>query len=102
MRHNPGTTTNERDPAMRLSLLSSSAVTRAALALAIVLPAAACSGVDYRDSNAAVDANPLCASAPSQPGEPVSTDCERVREATWSSEGSESEQPLDFSGKRGD
>lgn len=85
---------------MRLSLPA--AATRAALVLAIVVSAAACSSVDYRDSNAAVDANPLCASAPSQPGEPVSTDCERVREATWSSEGSESGQPLDFSGKRGD
>ncbi len=86
---------------MHLSL-PFSAATRAAAALAIAVSAAACSGVDYRDSNAAVDANPLCASAPSQPGEPVSTDCERVREATWSSEDSESEQPLDFSGKRGD
>ena len=86
---------------MRLSL-SSCAATRVAIMLAIVVSAGACSGVDYRDSNAAVDANPLCTSAPSQPGEPVSTDCERVREATWSSEGSESGQPLDFSGKRGD
>lgn len=75
---------------------------RVSALLVFVLSASACSSVDYRDSNAAVDANPLCTSAPSQPGEPVSKDCERVREATWSSEDSASEQPLDFSGKRGD
>ena len=85
---------------MRL-LLPAASATRAAAVLAIVLSASACSGVDYRDSNAAVDANPLCASAPSQPGEPVSKDCERVREATWNSK-DPSGQPLDFSGKSGD
>ncbi len=70
--------------------------------LAIVLSASACGGVEYRDSNAAVDANPLCAGAPSQPGEPVSKDCERVREATWSSEDKDQGEPLDFSGKKDD
>jgi hypothetical protein len=70
------------------------------LALAVAASAGGCGGVQYRDSNAAVDANPLCASAPSQPGEPVSKDCERVREATWSSDDARRDEPLDFSGKR--
>ena len=70
--------------------------------LAIVVSASACGGVEYRDSNAAVDANPLCASAPSQPGEPMSKDCERTTEATWSSEGQDQGEPLDFSGKKDD
>src|SRR3546814_18350479 len=68
--------------------------------LAIVVTASACGGVEYRDSNAAVDANPLCASVPSQPGEPVSQDCERTSEATWSSERREQGEPLDFRGKK--
>lgn len=68
----------------------------------IALSAAACGSVEYRDSNAAVDANPLCVSAPSQPGEPVSQECERTREASWSSESQGSSEPLDFSGKRED
>lgn len=70
--------------------------------LAIVVTASACGGVEYRDSNAAVDANPLCASAPSQPGEPTSKDCERTTEATWSSERKDQGEPLDFSGKNDD
>lgn len=70
--------------------------------LAVVVTASACGGVEYRDSNAMVDANPLCASAPSQPGEPVSKDCERTTEAAWSSEGKDQGEPLDFSGKKGD
>lgn len=68
--------------------------------LAIAVSASACGGVEYRDTNAAVDANPLCASAPSQPGEPVSKDCERASEATWSSKDQGKGEPLDFSGKK--
>src|SRR3546814_1466353 len=82
---------NERITRMRLPVL-----------LAIVVTASACGGVEYRDSNAAVDANPLCASVPSQPGEPVSQDCERTSEATWSSESPQQGEPLDFSGKKDD
>lgn len=67
---------------------------RIALPIAFVLLTAACGGVEYRDSNAAVDANPLCVSRADRPGEPVSSDCERVRDATWRSDaGSE---PIDF------
>lgn len=70
--------------------------------LAAAASASACSDVKYRDSNAAVDANPLCASAQSQPGEPVSRECERVREATWRSDDRGDGEPLDFSGGRKD
>lgn len=73
---------------------------RLSVLLAIAVSASACGGVEYRDTNAAVDANPLCASAPSQPGEPVSKDCERVREATWSSKDQDKGEPLDFSGRK--
>ena len=55
---------------------------------------AACGSVDYRDTNAAVDANPLCASRPSQPGEPVSRDCERRADGAWSTR--RDAQPVDF------
>lgn len=55
---------------------------------------AGCGSYEYRDANPAVDANPLCVSRPSQPGEPVSRDCERTREGQWRSE--RSSQPVDF------
>ena len=74
----------------------------ATVLMAAVLSASACGGMDYRDTNAAVDANPLCSSAPSQPGEPVSRDCERVSEATWSNEDKQQDKPLDFGGKKKD
>lgn len=68
-------------------------------AFAAVLVLSACGGVHgYRDSNAAVDANPLCASRSDRPGEPVSRDCERVREGTWSSK--PPPRPVDLRGGR--
>jgi len=79
---------------MRLSLLFA--------VLVPVLSASGCGGVEYRDTNAAVDANPLCASRSDRPGEPVAKDCERERAATWSSEPKAQDKPLDFSGRRGD
>ncbi|MCD9027776.1 hypothetical protein LDO26_06110 [Luteimonas sp. BDR2-5] len=69
-------------------------------ALALVAALAGCHSAEYRDTNAAVDANPLCASRPDQPGEPVSRDCERVREGRISSE--RSSQPIDFRPRRDD
>ena len=60
--------------------------------------ASGCASTGYRDTNAKVDANPLCASRPDRPGEPVPAECERKAEAHWSSERKASE-PLDFSGK---
>ena len=56
---------------------------------------AGCAGtVDYIDTNAAVDANPLCVSRPDRPGEPVSRDCERRSEGSISTE--RESQPVDF------
>jgi len=77
---------------------------RLPLLLAVLVPAlaaAGCSGVEYRDTNAAVDANPLCASRADRPGEPVAAECERERAATWTSNPKTQDQPLDFSGSRG-
>ena len=68
-------------------------------ALSIVAAAiAACGTSQVRDTNAAVDANPLCTSQPSQPGEPVASECERKTETTWSSD-SKSSEPIDFGKK---
>ena len=61
---------------------------------------AACGTPQVRDTNAAVDANPLCVSQPNRPGEPVASECERKTETTWSSDGSKSSAPIDFSGKK--
>jgi hypothetical protein len=70
--------------------------------LVAVLLLSACGSIEYRDTSAAVDANPLCASRPDQPNEPVSRDCERKQDATWSTERKRDAAPLDFSGKRKD
>ena len=70
-------------------------------ALSIVAAAiAACGTSQVRDTNAAVDANPLCTSQPNRPGEPVAAECERKTETTWSSEDSKSSEPIDFTGKK--
>jgi hypothetical protein len=61
---------------------------------------AACGTPQVRDTNAAVDANPLCVSQPNSPGEPVASECERKTETTWSSDDSKSSEPIDFSGKK--
>lgn len=65
----------------------------------LALALSACGTAEVRDTNAAVDANPLCTSQPSQPGEPVSADCERKTEASWSSGDSKSSEPIDFGKK---
>lgn len=69
---------------------------RLALALcAAVFVLAGCAGsTHYLDTNAAVDANPMCVSRPDRPGEPVSRDCERKSEGSISSE--RASQPIDF------
>lgn len=67
--------------------------------LALVL-ASACGGVEYKDSNRAVDANPACVDRPNHPGDPVVAECERKTEAVWSSEKSSDHEPIDFSGKK--
>ncbi len=67
--------------------------------LLVAALATGCASHDYRDTNAAVDANPACASRADRPGEPVSADCERKAEATWSTERKSSDKPIDFSRK---
>lgn len=77
---------------------------RLPLLLAVLIPALSatgCSGIDYHDTNAEVDANPLCASRPDRPGEPVAAECKRERAATWTSEPKTQDKPIDFSGSRG-
>lgn len=64
--------------------------------IAATLALAACGTMRYEDTNAAVDARPECASAPSQPNEPVPSWCERTQSATWGSE--RASEPVDFSG----
>ncbi len=70
----------------------------------LALAATGCAGhYTYEDTNAAVDANPMCGSRPDNPHDPVSMDCERKTQGTWSSEPASKDQPtLDFSGKQGD
>ncbi len=63
--------------------------------------AAGCAAYDVRDTNAAVDRNPACASRPDRPGEPMPRECERKAEASWSSDRRDG-APIDFSRKRGD
>jgi len=67
---------------------------RTSLTLGLIALLAGCSSYEYRDTNASVDANPLCASRPSQPGEPVSRDCERTTSGAWSTKSDS--QPIDF------
>lgn len=62
---------------------------RAVPVFAVVLLAAAssaCGGMAYRDTNAAVDARPECASGPLRPGETPPAWCERKVEAGWNSD----------------
>lgn len=70
---------------MRLPALS-------ALALAAAL--SGCGSVEYRDTNAAVDARPECTSGPQRPGESPPAWCERKLEAKWGSDGDS--EPVDF------
>jgi hypothetical protein len=86
--------TDHRETAMNRRILGLSALCLAICALG------ACGTPQVRDTNAAVDANPLCTSQPNQPGEPVAAECERKTEASWSSDDSKSSEPIDFSGKK--
>jgi hypothetical protein len=70
---------------------------RSVAILAIAMLASACGSVEYKDTNAAVDARPECAGSDPRPGEPVPSWCTRETSGTWSSE-SKSE-PVDLSGK---
>ena len=70
------------------------------ITVSLVLPllASACGSMQVRDTNAAVDADPLCASQPSQPNEPAGARCERRTEVTFERK----REPLDLSGKSRD
>ena len=63
----------------------------------------ACSSVGYRDTNAAVDANPLCAgldrNAPVNLGP---KECERKTETVLFQSEPKDGKPIDFSGKKDD
>ena len=67
---------------------------RRAVVIALMGLLAGCGTYEYRDNTAAVDADPMCASLPSQPGEPVSSGCEREASGRWSSE--RKSGPVDF------
>jgi hypothetical protein len=67
----------------------------------MTLAASGCGSMEYKDTNAAVDADPLCASSPDQPGEPGSLRCKRETSATFFST-KKTEEPLDLSGKSRD
>lgn len=57
-----------------------------------------CAGVDYYDTNAAVDARPECTGmGHEKAGEPVPAWCEREQGASWSS-GDDDKMEVDFSG----
>jgi hypothetical protein len=67
------------------------------LTVTLVLPllVSACGSMEMRDTNAAVDADPLCASQPNQPNEPAGARCERKTEVKFERQ----REPLDLSGK---
>jgi hypothetical protein len=70
--------------------------------LAAVLLLASCASFspDPFDTNAAVDANPLCASRPDHPAAPVSQDC--TREAGVGASSARKGEPVDFRRDRDD
>lgn len=63
------------------------------------LLASACSGVEYKDTNAAVDANPECVGAEGRPGEATAPWCKREVSAEWKT-GTDKGEKIDFSGKQ--
>lgn len=68
-----------------------------AACLPLVAALAACGSVEYKDTTAQVDADPLCVSAPDHPNEPVAANCRREQSAAWSSQ--RKSEPVDFGGK---
>ncbi len=67
------------------------------LSLALAVLASACGSMEMRDTNAIVDADPLCTSQPSQPNEPTAARCERKTEVKYQRKN----EPLDLGGKSG-
>jgi hypothetical protein len=70
---------------------------RLAMIAATTLLLAACGSVEYKDSNAAVDARPECEKGSLRPGESVPPWCEREQSATWGSD--DKGEPVDFGKK---
>ena len=66
---------------------------RLPFALALLVLAGCAASPEYRDTNAAVDANPLCASRPDQPNAPVALDCRRESSAVIYSSQDKAEAP---------
>ena len=69
---------------------------RIALIAIAVAVLAGCGAVEYKDTNAAVDANPQCA-ATAKPGELVAPWCKREQSANWTLGGKD--RPVDLGGK---
>ncbi|MFL6591864.1 MAG: hypothetical protein ACJ8GK_04050 [Luteimonas sp.] len=65
--------------------------------LGLVVLASGCGSVEYKDTNAAVDARPECAGRDPRPGEPVESWCKREQSANWSNQ--DTSKPIDFGGK---
>jgi hypothetical protein len=84
-------------------MLPTETAMRPALSLIAILSLAACSSTGYRDTNAAVDANPLCVGldrdAPVNLGP---KDCERKTEAVLFQSEAKDSKPIDFSGRKDD
>ena len=74
-----------------MRILSMSAIAASALLLG------ACGSVEYKDTNAEVDARPECEKGSLRPGETVPPWCEREQSATWGSDGKDA--PIDFGKK---
>jgi hypothetical protein len=81
----------------RLPLIVEVRMHRLVLPLFAAAAFTGCGTVEYRDTNAAVDADPLCASQPDRPGEPIAKRCERVSGGKITFGESKSE-PLDLKG----
>lgn len=73
---------------------------RLLLPIVIALLAGACGGVQYKDSNAAVDANPGCVGSEGRPGEAAAPWCKREQSMEWKSDSGKGEK-VDFSGAQG-
>jgi hypothetical protein len=89
---------------MTRAVLTGGASMRTAMLLAATLLCGACGSMEYRDTNATVDANPLCTGSNSpRDGQPsTSTACDRKTEVGMSVGSKNNDPPLDLSGKHDD
>jgi hypothetical protein len=89
---------NRKTACFRLRGISMRILPLSLLSMSVLL-AAGCGSVDYKDTNSAVDTNPLCTSQPDRPGEPVSKDCERSSSVNWNTK-TEDDKPIEFGKKK--